>query len=76
MRHEHDDHGRTLEALEALTHDFTLPSGACRTWEALYAGASKFADDLRQHIHLENNILFPRFASASQLAQQTGKCCG
>ncbi|MBN9487022.1 MAG: iron-sulfur cluster repair di-iron protein [Alphaproteobacteria bacterium] len=75
MRHEHDDHGQTLEALEALTHDFTLPSGACRSWEALYAGASKFADDLRQHIHLENNILFPRFASADQLAQQTGKCC-
>lgn len=75
MRHEHDDHGRTLEALEALTHDFTLPSGACRTWEALYAGASKFADDLRQHIHLENNILFPRFALASQLIQQPGKCC-
>ncbi|HEY6979478.1 iron-sulfur cluster repair di-iron protein [Reyranella sp.] len=62
MRHEHDDHGRTLQELEALTNGFTVPAGACRTWQALYAGVSKLADDLRQHIHLENNVLFPRFA--------------
>jgi regulator of cell morphogenesis and NO signaling len=62
MRHEHNDHGQTLRKLEALTDGFTVPSGACRTWHALYAGASKLADDLQQHIHLENNVLFPRFA--------------
>ncbi|MBS0224510.1 MAG: iron-sulfur cluster repair di-iron protein [Proteobacteria bacterium] len=67
MRHEHHDHGRTLEELEALTKGFTVPSGACRTWQTLYAGASKFADDLRQHIHLENNVLFPRFAGRTVL---------
>ena len=74
MRHEHDDHGQTLGELEALTGNFTVPSGACRTWQALYAGASKFADDLRQHIHLENNVLFPRFASGNRSVQQLGKC--
>ncbi|HKV14118.1 MAG TPA: hemerythrin domain-containing protein, partial [Reyranella sp.] len=74
MRHEHDDHGQTLGELEALTGNFTVPSGACRTWQALYAGASKFADDLRQHIHLENNVLFPRFASVGRSVQQLGKC--
>ena len=47
--------------LEALTHDFTLPDGACRSWQALYAAARKLADDLVEHIHTENNMLFPRF---------------
>ena len=35
--------------------------GACRSWQALYAGAAKLRDDLIEHIHLENNVLFPRF---------------
>lgn len=61
MRHDHDDHGSLLRRLEALTHDFTLPDGACRSWQALYAGARKLADDLVEHIHTENNMLFPRF---------------
>jgi regulator of cell morphogenesis and NO signaling len=63
MRHEHDDHGAHLQRLEAITDRFEVPAGACRSWQALYAGASKLADDLMQHIHLENNILFPRFAA-------------
>lgn len=62
MRDEHDDHGRTLARLRALAHDFVLPAGACRSWQALYAGAAKLADDLMDHIHLENNVLFPRFS--------------
>ncbi|MES2878064.1 MAG: hypothetical protein V4713_06535, partial [Pseudomonadota bacterium] len=37
------------------------PAGACRTWLALYAGVAQFKDDLVQHIHLENNCLFPMF---------------
>lgn len=63
MREEHADHGQTLQALQDLTKGFTVPTGACRTWQALYAGTAKFADDLMQHIHLENNVLFPRFAT-------------
>ena len=62
MRHEHDDHGANLCQLEALTRDFTLPAGACRSWQALYAGCAKLVDDVMEHIHLENNLLFPRFA--------------
>lgn len=61
MRHDHDDHGTQLQRLEALTRDFTPPSDACGSWRALYAGASKLADDLMDHIHLENNVLFPRY---------------
>lgn len=61
MRHEHDSHGEELEALAKLTGDLTLPAEACNTWRALYAGLGKFRDDLTEHIHIENNILFPKF---------------
>ncbi|UYG09746.1 iron-sulfur cluster repair protein YtfE [Halomonas sp. M4R1S46] len=59
-RHEHDDHGEHLERLAALTDDITPPKGACTTWRALYTGLREFRDDLMQHIHLENNLLFER----------------
>lgn len=61
MLAEHDDHGAHLRALERLTGDFTAPAEACPTWRALYIGAKKLADDLVEHIHTENNVLFPRF---------------
>jgi regulator of cell morphogenesis and NO signaling len=61
MLSEHDDHGENLRKLEALTNDFAPPPKACTTWRALYVGARKLTDDVMQHIHTENNILFPRF---------------
>ncbi|SFM68761.1 iron-sulfur cluster repair protein YtfE [Marinobacter zhejiangensis] len=60
MRHEHDDHGAALDKLLALTHDLTLPEGACNTWQALYRGLQTLRNDLMEHIHLENNVLFQR----------------
>jgi regulator of cell morphogenesis and NO signaling len=63
MRHEHDSHGEELEALAKLTGDLTLPADACNTWRALYAGLGKFRDDLTEHIHIENNILFSKFGA-------------
>jgi regulator of cell morphogenesis and NO signaling len=65
MRHEHTGHGRMLERLMALTNDATPPGGACNTWRALYAGIAQLSDDLINHIHLENNLLFPRFESVA-----------
>jgi regulator of cell morphogenesis and NO signaling len=61
MRHEHDDHGEALKELAGLTNDLTLPEGACNSWRALYAGLAKLVEDLTEHMHIENNILFPRF---------------
>ncbi|HEX2943867.1 MAG TPA: iron-sulfur cluster repair protein YtfE [Rhodopila sp.] len=61
MLAEHDDHGAHLRRIEALTADFTPPEDACPTWRALYVGTHKLADDLVEHIHTENNVLFPRF---------------
>jgi regulator of cell morphogenesis and NO signaling len=60
MEHEHDTHGRTLEKLRALTNDYQPPAGACITWQALYLGLREVDQELMEHIHLENNILFPR----------------
>lgn len=64
LRHEHDGQGTQLRLLESLTDDFTLPEGACRSWQALYVGTAQLAEDLMEHIHLENNVLFPRFVAA------------
>jgi len=58
MRFEHDQHGAALERMAELTNDITPPENACNTWRALYRGLEELRDDLMQHIHLENNILF------------------
>lgn len=63
MRMEHDQHGLALEHLAALTHDITPPADACTTWRALYLGLRTLREDLMDHIHLENNILFERAAA-------------
>ena len=61
MREEHDDHGEQIRRLETMTDGFTPPPGACRSWTALYRGLGHFVTELEDHIHLENNVLFPRF---------------
>lgn len=61
MRDDHVEHGEQLRRLEEVTGGFALPEDACRSWQALYVGVAKFRDDLIEHIHLENNVLFPRF---------------
>ncbi|CCW17271.1 Nitric oxide-dependent regulator DnrN or NorA [Sphingobium indicum BiD32] len=61
MMAEHQEHGAQLEEIKRLTHDLAVPADGCMTWRALYSGLAKFMDDLIEHIHIENNILFPRF---------------
>jgi regulator of cell morphogenesis and NO signaling len=46
--------------LRELTNEYEAPAGACNTWRALWHGLGALEADLHQHIHLENNILFPR----------------
>ncbi|MFY0642621.1 MAG: iron-sulfur cluster repair protein YtfE [Bermanella sp.] len=60
MRHEHEGHGDVLAGVHQLTNDITLPEGACNTWRALYTGLAALSNDLMEHIHLENNVLFNR----------------
>lgn len=58
MRYEHDEHGRALARMVELAHGLAQPRGACNTWRALLAGLHTLREDLMQHIHLENNVLF------------------
>jgi regulator of cell morphogenesis and NO signaling len=60
MLMEHDSAGDALAALRSATSDYRLPEDACNTFKALYFELSELEKDLHQHIHLENNILFPR----------------
>ncbi len=74
MRAEHVEHGATLERLNALTQDITPPDGACNTWRALYAGLAQLQEDLINHIHLENNVLFPSFEPPAAAGGSTSAC--
>lgn len=77
MRSEHVDHGAALDKIMALTQDATPPQGACNTWRALYGGIAQLNDDLINHIHLENNVLFPQFEVAPVAEQGCGSSgCG
>lgn len=64
MRLEHDDHTKRLAALRELTSKFEPPADACRSWRALYAGCAKLDAEVREHIRVENEILFPIFEAA------------
>lgn len=66
MRADHDDHDAEIAEIRRLTANLTLPTGACRTWTALYQGLAEFITDLEEHIRLENEVLFPRFERAAR----------
>ena len=60
MEIEHDSAGDAMRELRKLTNNFTAPEDGCFSFRTLYQGLTEFEADLHQHIHLENNILFPR----------------
>lgn len=60
MEVEHEDAGELLRKIAKLSNNYTPPQGACNTYRAFYAKLDEFEQDLHQHIHLENNILFPK----------------
>ena len=60
MEVEHEHHKADLLEIRALTADMVPPADACTTWRALYLALQQFEQDLMEHIHLENNILFRR----------------
>jgi regulator of cell morphogenesis and NO signaling len=66
MELEHESAGHGLGEIRALTNDFELPHYACSTVRALYEGLQVLEADLHVHIHLENNILFPRAIALEQ----------
>ena len=60
MLREHDTAGEILRSLREVSRDYRVPEGACPSYTALLTRLEAFEKDLHQHIHLENNILFPR----------------
>ena len=60
MMREHDTAGEILRELRKLTFDYKVPADACISYQTLYQALENFEKDLHQHIHLENNILFPK----------------
>ena len=60
MMHEHTEHEAALERLLEVTGNLQAPADACRSWQHLYSLAQELVDDLRDHIDLEDNILFAR----------------
>ena len=66
MMHEHDSAGDTLRAMRKASGGYAAPADACVSYQTLYRTLAEFEADLHQHIHLENNILFPRAIAMEQ----------
>lgn len=60
MTQEHDDAGEALETLRRLTNEYAPPVDACNTYKVLLYSLAQLESEMHQHVHLENNILFPR----------------
>jgi regulator of cell morphogenesis and NO signaling len=60
MEHEHDSAGDALRAMRKASNGYSAPADACLSYQTLYKALADFEADLHQHIHLENNVLFPR----------------
>ncbi|MBN9614962.1 MAG: iron-sulfur cluster repair di-iron protein [Acidobacteriales bacterium 59-55] len=70
MMADHDQTGEELQTIRTLTNNYTPPADACPTWRALYRAIEELESDLHQHIHLENNILFPRALKQAEVEAQ------
>jgi regulator of cell morphogenesis and NO signaling len=60
MEHEHESAGNALRSMRKASSEYVAPAEACISYKTLYTALADFEADLHQHIHLENNILFPR----------------
>jgi regulator of cell morphogenesis and NO signaling len=68
MEHEHDSAGNALRAMRQGSSGYAPPTDACVSYQTLYQALADFEADLHQHIHLENNILFPRAIAMERTA--------
>lgn len=66
MMHEHDNEGERFRKIAELSDNYTPPADACTTYKVAFGMLKEFEEDLHLHIHLENNILFPRAIKAEK----------
>lgn len=59
---EHEEIGDAVHKIRHLAGDYTIPHDVCNTFALTYRKLKEFEDDLHKHVHLENNILFPKAA--------------
>ena len=76
LEEEHDRAGAALARLRALSRGFAVPEDGCTTYRALYEGLARFERELHEHVHLENNVLFPRVVSLQARAEGRGGPAG
>lgn len=76
MLKEHETVGNDLVRLREVTDDYSLPQDACLSFRALYERLTDLERDLHRHIHLENNVLFPRAAELEAKSQSGGETFG
>ncbi|HKK25831.1 MAG TPA: iron-sulfur cluster repair di-iron protein [Gracilimonas sp.] len=67
LEDEHDSAGEIMAQIEALTNGFNPPSNACSSYRVLFQNLEGFQKDLHKHVHLENNILFPKALRMEQI---------
>jgi regulator of cell morphogenesis and NO signaling len=67
MMHEHDNEGERFRKIAGLSDNYTPPQDACTTYRVAFAMLNEFEEDLHKHIHLENNILFPKAIKAEKI---------
>lgn len=60
MEHDHEEADNLIERLREITNDYTPQESACTTHRVTLAELKEFQENLHTHIHLENNILFPK----------------
>lgn len=70
MMKEHENEGERFRRISELSSDYTAPAGACNTYRAAYALLGEFEEDLHLHIHIENNILFPKAVQLEKKLRQ------
>lgn len=70
MLGEHDQVGELLHRIRDLSRDFALPAEACGSYQSLFMGLADLEADLHQHIHLENNVLFPKAVALEEASVQ------
>jgi regulator of cell morphogenesis and NO signaling len=66
MMHDHDAEGERFRKIKTLSNSYTAPADGCNTYRAAFATLQAFENDLHLHIHLENNILFPKAVELEQ----------
>lgn len=72
MKHDHDTEGERFRKIDKLSNHYQPPQDACNTYKVTFSLLKEFEEDLHLHIHLENNLLFPKAIEMEKKFEFTG----